>query len=110
MQIPKLAFGTTNIEFGVCDLPPEGWQNICAPILDARRFLMSRMSRIWLQLLFFEPSGGKSHALDSILEVPMANSRILAIIYFFTASSCLGGNHEMKSIGGLGRLGAGWKR
>ena len=29
---------------------------------------------IWVQLFFFEPSGGKSHAPDSIFMVPMANS------------------------------------
>ena len=43
-----------------------------------------------------EPSGGKSHAPDSIFRVSMANSRILASKPL--ASSCLGGNHEVKSI------------
>ena len=36
----------------------------------------------------FEPSGGKSHAPDSIFMVPMPNSRILASKPL--ASSCLG--------------------
>ncbi len=46
---------------------------------------------LWLQLLVFEPSGRKSHAPDSILEVPKANSKILA-------ASRPGGNREAKPI------------
>ena len=46
--------------------------------------------------VFFDPPGVKSHALNSFLVVPMSNSRILAQIPL--ASSCLGGNHEVKSI------------
>ena len=53
-----------------------------------------------------EPSGGKSHAPDSIFVVPMSNSRILASKPL--ASSCLGGNREAKSLGlvlGMGVIG-----
>ena len=46
--------------------------------------------------VFSDPPGVKSHALNSFLVVPMSNSRILAQILL--ASSCLGGNHEVKSI------------
>ena len=45
-----------------------------------------------IQMLFPEPSGGKSYALNSILKVPRSNSKALG-------SSCLGGNREAKSIG-----------
>ena len=44
-----------------------------------------------IQIFFFEPSGGKSHAPDSILRVRRSNSKALG-------SNCLGGNREAKSI------------
>ena len=42
-------------------------------------------------MLFPEPSGGKSYALNSNLRVPRSNSKALG-------SSCLGGSREAKSI------------
>ena len=46
---------------------------------DRRWYILSEPTAV--QLFFFEPSGGKSHAPDSIFRVSMPNSRILAALH-----------------------------
>ena len=68
-----------------------------APDLTAiENLIIPSLFHEFAKTLFFEPSGGKLHAPDSIFMFPMPNSRILAPKPL--ASSCLGGNREAKSI------------